>query len=57
MPDVYTYIFHIHFYLSAPCAMHTRTGCPMQHYTGIYTLMKVLSKWQKDMRCIKYNKV
>ena len=26
-------IFNIQYYSSAPCAMHTRTGCPMQHYT------------------------
>ena len=31
-------IFNIHQYSSAPCAVHTRTCCPMQHYTYSETL-------------------
>ena len=37
-------IFNIH-YSSAPCAMHTRTCCPMQHYT----YKKTLGYCQSDM--------
>ena len=29
---------YIQYYSSAPCAMHTRTDCPMQHYTEVKVL-------------------
>ena len=40
------YIFNIQYYSSASCAMHPRTGCPMQHYTEM--------RYWSDMR---YNNV
>ena len=41
--NVYSII--IQYYSSAPCAMHTRTDCPMQHYTEV-----------KDWSDMRYNR-
>ena len=40
---LYSILFQ--YYLSAPCAMHTRTDCPMQHYTEV-----------KDWSDVRYNR-
>ena len=41
---------HIHQHSSAPCAMHTRTDCPMQHYTTRKLSREEVVTWSRNVQ-------